>query len=123
MREVAASLTYINVGHRDEFYHTLRTLLVHRVQDLALFDDAFRVFWRPPHGDWTETDLRAMGETRGSGNPEYESERAASRRRTVTSSRTFQVERMATLSYSQREGLWAKDFEISQRKKLRLHNK
>ena len=74
MREVAASLTYINVGHRDEFYHTLRTLLVHRVQDLALFDDAFRVFWRPPHGDWTETDLRAMGETRRSGNPEYESE-------------------------------------------------
>jgi len=112
MREVAASLAYINVGQRKEFYHTLRTLLVHRVQDLALFDDAFRVFWRPPHGDWTETDLRAMGETRRSGNPEYESEQPPSDDGEQTRpSRTFQVERMATLSYSQREGLWAKDFE------------
>ena len=30
MREVAASLNYINIGQRDEFYHTLRTFLVHR---------------------------------------------------------------------------------------------
>jgi len=112
MREIAVSLPYINIGRRDEFYHTLRTLLVHRVQDLALFDDAFRVFWRPPHSDWTETDLRAMGETRRSGNPQYESERSTSENSDPSPhSRTFQVERMATLSYSQREGLWAKDFE------------
>ena len=112
MREVAASLVYINIGRRDEFYHTLRTLLVHRMQDLPLFDDAFRIFWRPPQGDWTETDQHAMGETRRSENPEYESERSASDDGGQSRhSRTIQVERMATLSYSQQEGLWAKDFE------------
>ena len=71
MREVAESLAYINVGQRAEFYHTLRTLLVHRMEDLSLFDDAFRVFWRPPPRDRTEIDLRAMGETRQSDDQEH----------------------------------------------------
>ena len=73
-RDVAAALAHVDVGRRSDFYHTLRSLLVHRVDDLALFDEAFRVFWRRPHGEWTATDLSAMGETRRSGPPEYESE-------------------------------------------------
>ena len=112
MREVAASLNYINIGQRDEFYHTLRTFLVHRSQDLPIFDDAFRIFWRPPHGDWTETEPPTIGETRRSRNSEDESERsAADNGKQSRHSRTVQVEQMATLSYSQREGFWAKDFE------------
>lgn len=112
MRDVAEALAFIDLGRRTEFYHTLRTLLVHRAQDLDLFDDAFGVFWRQPHRDWVETDLRAMGETRRSGAPEFESEiPSGNYPNTLQREPTYQVERMAALSYSQHEGLWVKDFE------------
>ena len=111
-RDVAEALAHVDVGRRTDFYHTLRSLLVHRADDLAVFDEAFRVFWRRPHGEWTEKDLRAMGEKRRSGAPEYESEApdsdAGGRGRKRDAS--YNVERMAVLSYSDRESLRAKDF-------------
>ena len=113
-RDVAAALAHVDVGRRSDFYHTLRSLLVHRVDDLALFDEAFRVFWRRPHGDWTATDLGAMGETRRSGAPEYESEAppgADGEGGDDGRQAAYRVERMAVLSYSDREALYAKDFE------------
>ena len=114
MIEVAAALRYVDIGRRPEFYHTLRSLLIHRVQDLDLFDDAFRVFWRRPHGDWTTKDLRAMGETRRTGTPEFESEIPqddASASESDGRQTSLRVERMAALSYSGHEALYAKDFE------------
>ena len=114
-RDVAMALRYVDVGRRAEFYHALRCLLIHRVDDLPLFDEAFRVFWRRPHGDWTESDLRAMGEKRRSGRPEYESELPPDGSPEAgggdEAPPRYQVERMAALSYSDRDGLWAKDFE------------
>ena len=112
-REVAAALAHVDVGRRADFYYTLRSLLIHRADDLAVFDEAFRVFWRRPHGDWTEKDLSAMGEKRRSGAPEYESEAPESNAEGEGSERraSYQVERMAVLSYSDRESLYAKDFE------------
>ena len=112
-REVAAALSYVDVGRRADFYHTLRSLLIHRADDLAVFDEAFRVFWRRPHGEWTEKDLSAMGEKRRSGAPEYESEAPESDADGGGAGRraSYQVERMAVLSYSNRESLYAKDFE------------
>ena len=112
-REVAAALAHVDVGRRADFFHTLRSLLIHRADDLAAFDEAFRVFWRRPHGDWTEKDLSAMGEKRRSGTPEYESEAPESKAEGEGGERRtgYQVERMAVLSYSNRESLYAKDFE------------
>ena len=113
-RDVAAALAYVEIGRRPEFYHTLRSLLVHRVDDLALFDEAFRVFWRRPHGDWTTKDLSAMGEKRRSGAPEYESEAPPDADAGGDDARgrpRYRVERMAALSYSDRDALYAKDFE------------
>ena len=112
-REVAAALAHVDVGRRTDFYHTLRSLLIHRADDLAVFDEAFRVFWRRPHGDWTEKDLSAMGEKRRSGAPEYESEAPESDAGGGGAERRagYQVERMAVLSYSDSESLYAKDFE------------
>ena len=113
-RDVAAALAHVDVGRRADFYHTLRCLLVHRVEDLEPFDEAFRVFWRRPHGDWTPRDLRAMGETRRSGQPEYESELPpAGEGGDGDENREprYQVERMAALSYSSRDALYARDFE------------
>ena len=112
-RDVAAALSHVDVGRRADFYHTLRSLLIHRAEDLRVFDEAFRVFWRRPHGDWTEKDLSAMGEKRRSGAPEYESEAPESNAEGESGERraSYQVERMAVLSYSDRESLYAKDFE------------
>ena len=46
MVDVASALEHVEIGRRSDFYFTLRALLVHRPQDFALFDDAFRLFWR-----------------------------------------------------------------------------
>ena len=72
MPVVAAALEHIDIGQRWDFYYTLRTLLVHRQQDLAAFDEAFRVFWRRPPSDWSTQDLRAMGEERKFGPPQVD---------------------------------------------------
>lgn len=48
--DVAAALPHVNLGVREDVYHTCRTLLVHRRDDLAIFDQAFNAFWRV-HGD------------------------------------------------------------------------
>jgi uncharacterized protein with von Willebrand factor type A (vWA) domain len=70
MLDVASALEHIDIGRRLDFYTTLQSLLIHRQQDLATFDEAFRVFWRPPPGEWTATDRRAMGDERRVGRPE-----------------------------------------------------
>lgn len=45
-RAVAA----IDVLRKEQFHAALRAVLVRRHQDLALFDEAFRLFWRDPMG-------------------------------------------------------------------------
>jgi uncharacterized protein with von Willebrand factor type A (vWA) domain len=82
------------------------------VQDFALFDNAFRLFWRQRNSNWPGTELRALGETRRTGGPEYTSELPPhDPEQDQNPERTYPVKRMAVLSYSQREGLWAKDFD------------
>jgi hypothetical protein len=46
MLEAADALTLIDPWHRDDVYHTLRTILVTRRADYERFDAAFRLFWR-----------------------------------------------------------------------------
>ncbi len=70
--DVAAALEHIDIGRRQDFYWALCSLLVHRQQDLATFDDAFRTFWRRPPGEWTTRDLRALGEQRRFGRPQVD---------------------------------------------------
>jgi uncharacterized protein with von Willebrand factor type A (vWA) domain len=43
--ELARGLTYIDLARRDDFYHVARSLLVHSVDDLNIFDWAFDLFW------------------------------------------------------------------------------
>ena len=44
--DLAAALEHVDIGSRDDFYHASRALFVHRRNDLALFDQAFRLFWQ-----------------------------------------------------------------------------
>jgi uncharacterized protein with von Willebrand factor type A (vWA) domain len=48
--DVIEALGHVNLGARDEVYHTCRALLVHRQEQIAVFDRAFAAFWREHHG-------------------------------------------------------------------------
>jgi uncharacterized protein with von Willebrand factor type A (vWA) domain len=45
MLDVIEALQHVDIGSRDEVFHTCRTLLVHRHEDLSAFDRAFDEFW------------------------------------------------------------------------------
>jgi uncharacterized protein with von Willebrand factor type A (vWA) domain len=44
--DVTEALQHIDLGSREEVYHTCRALLVHRHDQLLVFDRAFDLFWR-----------------------------------------------------------------------------
>lgn len=46
MVDLVYALEHVDVGKRDDFYYTLRSLLVNRHGDLPLFDRAFELFWK-----------------------------------------------------------------------------
>src|SRR5579884_1877684 len=70
--DIAAALEHIDIQNRSDFYFTLRALLIHRHQDLAPFDEAFRVFWRRRPDERSTIDLRALGEKRRFSNPQVD---------------------------------------------------
>jgi uncharacterized protein with von Willebrand factor type A (vWA) domain len=110
MIDVAGALAYVDLARRNDFYFTLQALLVHRQQDLPIFDDAFRLFWRRPPGEWSPNDLRAIGEQRRIGPPEQAPPLANSGQQRTSSSRVETVERVAPLSYGNTTVSRTKDF-------------
>ena len=58
--DIAEALQHVNLGAREDVYHTCRALLVHRRDDLAMFDRAFASFWRV-HGDGLQQARRRPG--------------------------------------------------------------
>ena len=61
MKDLVSALDYIEIGNKSDFYYAARTLLVHEWEDLALFDEAFELFWRKPVESW---DIPWQGLTR-----------------------------------------------------------
>jgi uncharacterized protein len=43
--DVARALEQVDIASRDDVYHACRTLLVHRHEQIAIFDRAFAAFW------------------------------------------------------------------------------
>lgn len=62
--DLVRATEHVPIGQKQDFYRAARCLLVHRKQDLPVFDEAFQVFWRPPASGHTTRDLRSMGEQR-----------------------------------------------------------
>jgi uncharacterized protein with von Willebrand factor type A (vWA) domain len=56
--DVIEALGHVNLGARDEVYHTCRALLVHRQEQIAIFDRAFAAFWREHHEGEARRDRR-----------------------------------------------------------------
>ena len=111
MIDVATALDHIDIGRRADFQHALRTLLIHRPQDLPVFDELFRAFWREP-GRGRQNELRAMGRQRSLGRPEVVLSGGIPQNAAgdETVSDQLQAAQVATLSYSRQEALRAKDF-------------
>ena len=64
MLDAIRVLEEIGVSRRADVRSALRTLLVHRREDLPVFDEAFDVFWRQRKDRMSSLDLRSMGEQR-----------------------------------------------------------
>ena len=62
--DLVRATEYAPVGRKQDFYQAARCLLVHRKQDLPVFDEAFQVFWRRPASRQSTRDLRSLGEDR-----------------------------------------------------------
>ena len=113
MMDVAQALEYVGIARRRDFRETLRTLLVHRQQDLAAFDEAFQVFWRQPKDPSSTMDLRSLGEQRRYrqpqvGPPPPGSDGGSGDGQPASVGDEDRVE--ITQTYSSREVLRAKDF-------------
>ncbi len=111
MIDVASALDHIDIASRSDFYYSLRTLLVHRRQDLPIFDEMFRAFWREPRHR-PPGDLRAMGRQRSLGRPEVvltgtAPDQAAGEGPANDDVRAGQI---TATSYSAQDALRAKDF-------------
>src|SRR4051794_41031167 len=63
--DVVDALGQVNLGERSEVYYACRALLVHRHDQIALFDIAFAAFWRA-HDEGEARDAPQPGESRAS---------------------------------------------------------
>ena len=114
MFDLVSALQFISIGNRSDFYHAARGLLVHRREDIAIFDEAFEVFWRSRGRNLTSLDLRALGERRRFRRARFVPPPLTETSGANPSPSTGESDEppliQATLTYSEREVLRQKDF-------------
>ncbi len=117
MIELVQALNLVEVRSRTDFYHTLRSLLVHRREDLALFDRAFDLFWQGLVGGRTRTQGEIPGTVKRSAKPQVIPPPLAPPREILAKSRKDGARQpdeppviQATQTYSDREALKSRDF-------------
>jgi uncharacterized protein len=62
MLDLMQALEHIQIGRKNDFYYTVRSLLVHRREDLRFFDQAFELFWQKPAEEWAPVNFSELGE-------------------------------------------------------------
>lgn len=55
--DLVESLNYIEIGNRQDFKNSARAVLISRQEHLALFDEAFDLFWQARNEELTDLDL------------------------------------------------------------------
>jgi uncharacterized protein len=56
--DLVLALQHVQIGVKSDFYHAARALLVHKRDDVALFDAAFEMFWQTPLGEWKLLEIQ-----------------------------------------------------------------
>ncbi|MEK7787090.1 MAG: VWA domain-containing protein [Chloroflexota bacterium] len=69
MIDLVQALEYVAIGRKADFYYTASSLLVHRREDIPLFDQAFEMFWHKPVEGW-EITLPGFNRPRRSQKPQ-----------------------------------------------------
>ncbi len=111
MLELVRATEQLAIGRREEFRQAARCLLVHRKEDLPIFDEAFQVFWRRPATDRTAMDLRSMGEQRRYRKPQIMPPGAVGQENQAQEGADPTADRVdLSYGYSPQEVLRAKDF-------------
>jgi uncharacterized protein with von Willebrand factor type A (vWA) domain len=114
MPDVVSALEHIDLARRSDVYFTLQSLLIHRPQDLAAFDEAFRVFWRQPASEEFSRMRDALGRQYRRGTPKVQETSgeapAADTSNPAQTAASERVERIAAMTYSAREVSRVKDF-------------
>ena len=114
MMDLTQSLSYIDVGLKLDFYYASRALLVHRREDILLFDQAFEIFWQKLLQNWEGDELfRSRSRYATSGNPlsisaNSESERLGGDEPSTKSELPSGIE--VARAYSPQETLRQRDF-------------
>jgi uncharacterized protein with von Willebrand factor type A (vWA) domain len=111
MMDLVSALDHIEIARKQDFYFAARSLLVHEREDLAVFDEAFELFWRKPAGDWSR-EWQGMAQGRRQARPIVKPrplEESTSQINDPTSSQELTVIE-ATRTYSDRELLRHKNF-------------
>jgi uncharacterized protein with von Willebrand factor type A (vWA) domain len=116
MIDLVQALDLIEIGRKEDFYHTTRSLLVHKREDIPLFDQAFELFWRKPVEEWADLDLSSLIKQKPDG-PQFVPpplQQAEEKHQKVADSGVPDLEQRIvveiTKTYSDREVLWKKDF-------------
>ena len=110
--DLVQALQHVQIGIKSDFYHAARALLVHRRDDVALFDEAFEMFWQTPLGEWKLLEIRGRRIRRGAEKPLVAPpalEGAAGRPQLPEDARERTVIEV-TKTYSDREVLRKRDF-------------
>jgi uncharacterized protein with von Willebrand factor type A (vWA) domain len=113
MIDLARALEHVSIGRRGDFRDAARCLLVHRREDLPLFEEAFAAFWRKPSEGQTSLDLSALGERRRFRRPRFEAPALPGRAPGGSDREPPRAEppvMQPTLTWSAREVLRHKDF-------------
>ncbi len=109
--DLVRATEYAPVGRKQDFHQAARCLLVHRKQDIPIFDEAFQVFWRRPASRQSTRDLRSLGEDRRFRQPQAGPPRAGDADDAETGGPDQSgVQVDLTRTYSSREVLREKDF-------------
>ncbi len=116
MIDLVQALDLIEIGRKEDFYHTTRSLLVHKHEDIPLFDQAFELFWRKPVEEWGRLNLSSRIKRKPKG-PQFippplqpAEEKPQKRTGGETSESDERIVIETTKTYSNREVLWKKDF-------------
>ena len=117
------ALTVIDVTSRDDFRACLRAVLVHRQDQIDLFEEAFRLFFRDPFGADQALSL-LLPHAPEADHPPDVTQRVADALRPGPGAQLSPeaeelVEIEATLDFSDRESLRTKDFEAMTAEELR----
>src|SRR4030067_3019986 len=65
--ELGEALTWIDLARKEDFYHATRCFMVHKAEDLEVFNRAFDLFWTQVFQGFIQLAIQQMQHRKGEG--------------------------------------------------------